>query len=427
MRKSIHFTVIILSVALVFGLVSRAPAGISDRFDQAKSYREDKQYDQAEQIYRQITAEFPDSNDALEAQKQLTCLYASTGRQVEADTTLVELTAGFSSHKDVAQAVHDIAYHYRTINRQEKANEVDQSVLSAWPQSDYAVLGQMDIARYYVDKGNDQSAQVAIDKLLRDFSGNPLIARAVHDIGQHYRWAGKYEKANRLYKHAVVNFPDTEHALWAQADLIKSYLALKDDPNTEAAIEKLVADFADNPLISRAIHDTAYEHRKLEKYDRADQLDQFVIDNWPGDEQAMWAKMDMAKTNILLENDPAVEPAIDSLIADFNDHPKLAAAVFQIGEEYYNRALKRKNEGLGDEAQANFTKAISIWARIIIEETPVNLPHTPHAWYFSAVAFRHMGEYENAIECYQGVAANWPDYEYAWGALFAAGRSYEKW
>jgi len=144
----------------------------------------------------------------------------------------------------------------------------------------------------------------------------------------------KYAQANRLYKHVVANCRDSESALWAQADLIKSYLALKDDPNAEAGIEKLVADFSDNPLISRAIHDTAYEHRKLEKYDRADQLDQFVIDNWPRHEQAMWAKMDMAKTNIALGDDAAVQAAIEDVIADFNDHPRLPWAVFVLGEEY---------------------------------------------------------------------------------------------
>jgi len=648
MRKRIEFIIIVFALILAIVAVGKAVGDVAGQLAEAEKLVKDGKYPQAEGVYRGVIAQVPDSNEALEAQKQLTCLYVTANRSAEADNALGELRAGFAGHKDIAQAVHDVAYHYRTTNRHEKANEIDQSVIRDWPDSDFAVLGQMDIAKYYVDQGNEAEAQAAIDKLISDFSENPLIARAVHDVGQHYRWAGKHERAieqfkhvvancpgtehalwsqadliksylalkddakaeaaveallsdfsdnpliaravhdtgqhyrglknytkanqlyehvvancpdtehalwsqadliksyialgddpnaeaaveglltdfsdnpliaravwdtgqeyrelkkyaqaSRLYKHVVANYPDSEHALkaqmdlvksylalqdetnaetaigglvgnfsdnplaaravweigqhcrdlkkyaqanrlykhvldnwrdsehalWSQADLIKSYLALKDDPNAEAGIEKLVADFSDNPLISRAIHDTAYEHRKLEKYDRADQLDQFVIDNWPEDEQAMWAKMDMAKTNILLENDAVVEAAIENLIADFNDHPMLAAAVFQIGEEYYYRAMKRRNEGRGDEAGANFRKAISIWARIIIEETPVNLPHTPHAWFFSAASFRHMGEYENAIELYQDVAANWPDYQFAWSALFMVGRSYEK-
>jgi len=391
MRKSIHFAVIILTVGLVLGLASRAPGSVSDRFDQAKSYREDKQYDQAEQVYRQIVAQFPDSNDALEAQKQLTCLYIITDEQAQADTAFAELTAAFSGHKDIAQAVHDIAYHYRTINRQEKANEIDQYVLSAWPETDVALLGQMDIAKYYVDQGNDPKAQPAIDKLLRDFSGNPLIARAVHDIAQHYRWSGKYEKANRLYQYVVTNWPNAEHALWARADLIKSYLALGDDPNAEAAVEGLLANFTDNPLIARAIHDTAYEYRKLEKYDRADQLDQFVIENWPEDEQAMWAKMDMAKTNILLENDALVEATIDTLIAECSDNAHLSRVIFTFGEEYYNKAYAMENEGLSGEAKNYFSKAIAIFEKVITE-LPPHETYTGYAQHLLNDCYRRFGD-----------------------------------
>jgi len=142
----------------------------------------------------------------------------------------------------------------------------------------------MDIAKYYVDQGNDPNAQVAIDKLLRDFSGNPLIARAVHDIAQHYRELKKYAQANQLYKHVVANCPGTEHALWSQADLIKSYLALGDDPNAETAVEGLLANFSDNPLVARAVWDTGQYYRELKKYEQANRLYKHVVANFPGAE-----------------------------------------------------------------------------------------------------------------------------------------------
>jgi tetratricopeptide (TPR) repeat protein len=572
MRKGIHFAAIILTVGLVFGLVSDAPGGVRDQFNQAEIYQKDKQYDYAEQIYRQIIAQFPDSNDALEAQKQLTCLYLATKRQAQAAAAFEELTTAFSGHKDIAQAVHDIAYQYRRINRQENANELDQYVIGAWPQSDYALLGQMDIAKYYVDQGNEANAQAAIDKLLADFSDNPLTARAVHDVAQHYRWSGKYEKANRLYQHVVTNWPNAEHALWAQADLIKSYLALGDDPNAEAAVEKLLAnftanplaaravwdtgqhyrelkkyekanelyqhvvktwpkaehalwaqadliksylalgddtsantavdrlltnfndnpliaravwdtgqyyrelkkyemanklyqhvvktspeseqalwaqadliksylalgddpnaqaavdklllDFAANPLIARAIHDTAYEYRKLGNHVRANELDQYIIDRWPGDEQAMWAKMDMAKTDILLGNDAAVEKTIDILITDFNDHPGLPAAVFRVGEEYYNKAFQYENQDQGEQAKASFRKAIVISERIIAELPESSF--TPQAYILLGECLRRLDQHQDALECYQKVVSDWPDCDYAWYAYLLIGSIYEQ-
>ena len=37
-----------------------------------------------------------------------------------------------------------------------------------------------------------------------------------------------------------------------------------------------------------------------------------------------------------------------------------------------------------------------------------------------------MGEYENAIEYYQTVVDNWPDYEHAWSAQYLIGSCYER-
>ncbi len=250
------------------------------------------------------------------------------------------------------------------------------------------------------------------------FAENPLYAQAVHDVGQHYRWLKEYEKANRLYKHVLANCPDTEHALWSQADLIKSYLALKDDANVEAAVEKLLTGFVDNPFESRAIHDTAYELRKFKKYDQADQLDQFVIENWVGHEQTMWAKMDMVKTNILLENDADVETAIDELIADSNNHPNVAAMVVRLGEGYYDRGLRAQKAGNAAEAAENFTKAIDVWKTITEGELPVILPDTAHAWYMSGNANRAMKDFAKALEYYQKVVDTWPDYVHAWSAQY---------
>jgi tetratricopeptide (TPR) repeat protein len=211
--------------------------------------------------------------------------------------------------------------------------------------------------------------------------------------------------------------------LWAQADLIKSYLALGDDPNAQAAVDKLLVGFTANPLIARAIHDTAYEYRKLGNHVGANELDQYIIDRWPGDEQAMWAKMDMAKTDILLGNDAAVEKTIDILIADFNDHPDLPQAVFRIGEEYYERASSAENEGDVFESKELFRKAIAIWERILTE-----LPEsaiTSQAYVASAECYRRLGEHEIALVYHSAVVDNWPDSEFAWCAQSNIGRVLE--
>ena len=200
-----------------------------------------------------------------------------------------------------------------------------------------------------------------------------------------------------------------------------------DDPNAEAAVKKLLSEFSGNRYKPRAIHDTAWEYRASGNYGRANELDQYVIDRWPQDVQAMWAKMDMAKTDIGLGNDAAVEKTIDILIADFNDNPELPTAIFMLGEEYYNKAFNTKGDPNLPDARPEeyYRKALAVWERII-QELPVNEPHTAHAHYFSAVCYRRLGNQEKAVERFQKIVTDWPNYQYAWSAQCLIGECYEK-
>jgi tetratricopeptide (TPR) repeat protein len=94
-----------------------------------------------------------------------------------------------------------------------------------------------------------------------------------------------------------------------------------------------------------------------------------------------------------------------------------------IGEEYYKKAFQCENERT-TEAKDSFQKAIAVWKRII-EELPKSTI-TPQAYNFSAVCYRRLGRGEKAIEYYQKIVDNWPDYEYAWNAQFLIGYCYRQ-
>jgi len=185
-----------------------------------------------------------------------------------------------------------------------------------------------------------------------------------------------------------------------------------------------MADFSWSSYIARAIHDTAWEYRKLANYSRANELDQYVIDRWPEDVQAMWAKMDMAKTDIALGDYAAADKTVDILIADFSDQSEMPTAIFMLGEQYYNKAFDCENQGQAAEAKSHFQKAIAIWQRIINELPRSSM--TPQAYYFAARCYERLGQYEDAIEYYQVVLDNWPNYERAWNAQFLLARCYDE-
>jgi len=416
----------ILFCILFFEMMGKALADATDLLEQAATYQEEEQYEQAEVIYQQIVTDYSVTDYAFQAQKNLAILYVAWDKQPQAEAALQKLLADFSKHEGIAQAVHDIAYQHRLSRKNEKANQLDQHVIDNWPESDYAVLAQMDMAKYYVDQG-DVAAEAAVDKLLADFPDSPFMARAVHDVAQHYSLSGKYQKANELYQHVIDHWPKAEHAMWSQVDLIKSNLALGRDGVAQVAVDKLLANFTDNPLIAQAVHDIAYQHRLSRKNEKANQLDQHVIDNWPEAEHAILSQIGIAETNVLslIEsgNDTAIEATLDSLIADFNDNPGLPETVFVIGEKYYNKAFRYDKEGLDTKARDSFTKAIVVWGKIITE-LPESIA-TAWAYNFGADCYRRLGQHKKAIEYYQKVVDDWPDYEHASYALFSIGHIYE--
>jgi outer membrane protein assembly factor BamD (BamD/ComL family) len=169
------------------------------------------------------------------------------------------------------------------------------------------------------------------------------------------------------------------------------------------------------------------EFEAAKKYERAKSIYQQVVWRYPESSHAAKALLAASKMDVLslIESgaDTAAQAALDTLIADFNDHPDLPDAVFVVGEQYYNEAFRYENQRLEAEAKENFRKAIAIWERIITE-LPPNALYTAQAHNFSAICYRRMGEYEKAIEYFQKIVHDYPDYDYASYAQFVVGRIY---
>jgi tetratricopeptide (TPR) repeat protein len=564
----------LLITSVLFGFLLSAAAGqcladASTQFKQADDYKRAKQYEQAEAIYQKIVTDFPDSFDALEAQKQLTILYIRQDKQPQAEAAFQKLLAFFYMHNEIAKAVNKVADHYGWSGKYEKAKQLYQYVVDNWPQADYAVWSQKSLAasnirlgddpnaaaaieklltnfsqhkqianavnmladecsmlkrydkarrlyQYVVDNcpdnelaiwaqrsvaisniklRDDDAARDAVEKLLTNFSEHKNIAKAVNKAADHYRWSGRYEEARRLYQYVVDNWPQADYAIWSQKSLASSNMRLGDDPKAAAATEKLLTNFSEHKQIANAVNMLADEFTMLNRFDKALELYQYVIDHRPEDESAKRSELEIAKTNVLslIESgdDAAAKEALDILIADFNDHPdvptlfwivakryeklrkyaeartvyqnivtnypgtnyafgaqrnlvilyfsmkrngeaqealdKLVAnssghiglprAISRIGKEYFNQAFWEENEGRHEQAKDYFRKAIIVFERII-QGLPPSPTYTPDAYYFSAVCYESVGEYEKAMEFYQKIIDNWPDYEHASKAKF---------
>ena len=415
----------ILSVVFLFSAMAHnAFADVSAQLEQAQAYVNNREYEQAEAIYKTIVQDYPGTDDALEAQRRLTQLYIFWKKEPEAEAAFEEVLAEFSQEESTIDAVIQVADIYSGQGKHQEALELYQDCLNRLPDGEQAIRLQLGMAISNIALGNDSDTQVAIEQLLAEFSDSEHIAEAVADIAESYRKSGRCEEAVQFYQYALANWPGSEETMWSQAGLARSNIALGDDPNAQAATDKLLTEFSDNNGISEAIYEIADEYLSLEKYEKANQVFQYVLDNRPRADEAIWSHAGIAMSKIGVDDDANALAAVDSLISDFNDHPELQGAVSSIAEQYYNRAFQMEKEELADQAQNYFQKAIAIY-EIVADELPSTGDVTPEACCLVGVCYRKLGEYEKSIEYYQKVVDDYPGHRLHWYALFMVGRNYE--
>jgi len=347
-------------------------AGTSELLEQAQIHKQEGNYEQAEAIYQQIVSDFPDSNDALEAQKQLTLIYIATDRQPQADAAFAELTAVFAGHKDIAQAVWKIAKEYEESKKYDKALELHQYNIESSSKDDmYMMWSKIEIIKSHIRDANDAAADEAFNKLLTEFSGQPTLPKEIYQIVDEYAMAGRYDKADQIYQHVLVNWPEAEqagleHIGVAEINLL-SLIESGNDTAASEALDSLIADFNEHPDLAWTLDGIAGRYEKIQKYDEARSIYRKIATDYNETDYAFTAQKKLAVLEIKAGDDVAAQAALELLITDFNDHPDLPEAVFVVGEQYYSEAYRLENEGYYEQAKEYFRKAIVIFERIIQE------------------------------------------------------------
>ena len=207
------------------------------------------------------------------------------------------------------------------------------------------------------------------------------------------------------------------------------------DAAAQAGVDALTRDFAEDPELAGMLCKLGNISWQQEKYDwsrqlyqRARQLYQRTVETYPdsNDVIVMKSRVEKIRADIKLGDDANVPADVNELIANFNNQPGLPVAVFQIGEEYYNRAYGKYKQGRQSESDDHFRQAIAVWERVISEVPEPNSTTMAHAYYFSALCYRRLGEYPEAIEYFKETVSRWPNYQFAWNAQFLIARGFEQ-
>jgi tetratricopeptide (TPR) repeat protein len=275
---------------------------------------------------------FADVSAELEQAKLNVISLIQGGNYAGAEVQTQKLLTDFSEHKDIA--VCKIADEFYKNNKFEQARYLFQYLVDKYPSSEYAMWGQCGVTNSSIRLGEDSTAQTAIDKLIANYSAHKEIALAVCFVADNYRELQKDEKANQVYQRILDKWPDTEHGMWSQQmHIAMSNIRDGNDAAVQAAMDKLIANYAGQKDIAKAVCQVADQYYQLQRHQQADKLYQKVVESCPKGEYSMWSQMHIAMSNIRDGND-AAEAAIDKLLTSYAGQENITEAVFQIADKY---------------------------------------------------------------------------------------------
>ncbi|MHC4479229.1 MAG: tetratricopeptide repeat protein [Planctomycetota bacterium] len=357
------FVTLVLCGLILFGLAITCFADAEAQLDLAGQYKNDRHYDQAEPIYKQIVADFPGTADAMRAQGLLAAMYVLWGKQPQADTAYRQLHASFSEHRELPKALYAIAKAYERRQKYERAAGLYQQVAQRSSEGELAGKAQLHAAKVNVlaliaSGQESEVVQAEISKLITEFDDGSLAD--------------------------AEEFPET-------------------------------------------LYDIARECQGVEKYDQTRNLYQQIVQQYPQSRYAKRARFDIEALNVFALGDTAsdadVNAVVDSFAAKFTDDPYLPTAVYKMAVEYHMKAYGLVNKDLTEQAEGCFQKAALVFERVANEYPSADV--VPKALRSAGDCYRKLGRYAESTRRYQKVLDDFPDFETAWNALFQIGRNYE--
>jgi tetratricopeptide (TPR) repeat protein len=220
----------------------------------------------------------------------------------------------------------------------------------------------------------------------------------------------------------------------SQRGVVLSSIRAGDDANAVSELEKLISDFAENENIARAVREVADEYRELGRYDEALANYGYVVQTWPGTEQAMEAQSGKVLAHISGKDYSAADAALNVLISKYSKGQDIEKIVKEIAGEYREldknakaiEAYKKVVENWpgSDEAVESQTYVAKLYisasddanAELAVEKLVAGFAKEDkvvEGVMEAAEEYGNASKHDKAGELYRRIVETWPDREEA--------------
>lgn len=292
--------------------------------------------------------------------------------------------------------------------------------------------------------GDYANAKSATDKLIADFPGDQNLPEALYPIGELQEWPGKFQETKRIYQLIVQKYPDSTLAGKARLGIsrvdVLSLIMSTDFDGAKASIDKMEAEFSNNPDLPETLYWITERYRWLSRFEDEKRIYQEIIQNHPASPYASKARLGVLRatvmSNIMAEDFSGAEAALDQMKADFPNHPDLPETFYWITERYrwfskfdeekqlYQEIMKHPNSPYAVKAELGFSRAAAMslimskdfdGAKSVIEKMSVDFaenPDLPETLYWIAERYEWHSRYQDEKTIFQQITQKYPDNPY---------------
>ena len=141
-----------------------------------------------------------------------------------------------------------------------------------------------------------------------------------------------------VFLFSQVCFADVPQTIQTTQSKILSLIDAGDFNGAQAAIEQMKANFAGNTELPKQLCRSAYKYEQVESLKQAKSLNAQIVTNFPGQDAAKFAGLQLAKLNIYDSIDrgdyDSVDSAISRMVTDFKGNENLPRRLWEVANRF---------------------------------------------------------------------------------------------
>lgn len=286
-----------------------------------------------------------------------------------------------------------------------EAEQAFLSIIAQVPGTQEAFGAQKSLVNLHVMQQDQPAAAIAMQRLLEDYSDNESLPDAVHEIVEESLESNQCETIRSVCQGLHQRLPQSDEGVWLQMGVALSNSYLGDDEALDLAVQNLSANFLADRRCAEAFRQIALSYHKQNKYQMARELNQYVVDNWPGEDCAIFSQRDLVFVSISLNDEEAASQAEDGLLRDFPESQHLAECVGAVAKRYMKAKKNVKARDLYAYAVDNFSSdENTLWLQMGLAITSIRLGENDTASWAVDQLFTQNSEHKRIASAARQIA-----------------------